>query len=86
MVESRCGCLCSTCTYKAEGVCQGCTAIRKPFWGESCPLKACCEGKGHGHCGTCADFPCAQLTQFAYDKEQGDEGRRIEQCRLWREG
>jgi hypothetical protein len=23
------------------------------------------------------------LNQFAYDKEQGDDGKRIEQCRKW---
>jgi hypothetical protein len=26
------------------------------------------------------------LKQFAYDKEQGDDGKRIEQCRKWKEG
>ncbi|MEW6710633.1 MAG: DUF3795 domain-containing protein, partial [Candidatus Riflebacteria bacterium] len=28
-------------------------------------------------------FPCQLLNKFAYDKEQGDNGKRIEQCRLW---
>ena len=36
-------------------------------------------------CGEC-DFPCDLLNQFAYDKEQGDDGKRIEQCRKWTEG
>jgi hypothetical protein len=31
----------------------------------------------------CGDFPCDLLNQFAYDKEQGDNGKRIEQCRKW---
>jgi hypothetical protein len=35
-------------------------------------------------CGiVCGDFPCDLLNQFAYDKEQGDDGKRIEQCRKW---
>lgn len=39
--------------------------------------------KGLEHCGKCSDFPCDLLNQFAYDKEQGDDGNRIEQCREW---
>jgi len=45
----------------------------EPFWGDSCPVKSCCEGKGLEHCGKCSDFPCELLSQFAYDKEQGDD-------------
>lgn len=83
MIESRCGILCSECSYREQMGCKGCTFIEKPFWGDSCPLKSCCEDKSHAHCGECKDFPCGLLTQFAYDKEQGDEGKRIEQCRGW---
>lgn len=83
MMESRCGLLCSACQYREQTGCKGCITIEKPFWGESCPVKACCEAKGLGHCGLCPDFPCALLTQFSYDKEQGDDGKRIGQCRLW---
>lgn len=85
MIESRCGLRCSECEYREQMGCQGCTAIQKPFWGESCPVKACCEGKSHAHCGQCADFSCALLHGFAYDKDQGDDGRRLEQCRQWRD-
>jgi len=63
--------------------CSGCVQIKKPFWGEVCPVKGCCEGKGLDHCGVCGDFPCDLLNQFAYDTEQGDDGKRIEQCRKW---
>lgn len=84
MIESRCGLLCSQCSYKEQMGCKGCVAMEKPFWGEQCPVKACCQGKGHQHCGQCAAFPCQLLHSFAYDKEQGDGGRRIRQCRLWR--
>ncbi len=86
MIESRCGILCSECEYR-EGVgCEGCTAIEKPFWGDACPLKTCCEAKGLEHCGCCGDFPCELLTAFAFDESQGDDGRRIEQCRAWGRG
>lgn len=84
MIESRCGILCSDCKYKEEMNCKGCLNIQNPFWGEVCPLKSCCEEKKQDHCGQCIDFPCALLKQFAYDKTQGDEGRRIAQCEKWR--
>lgn len=83
MIESRCGILCSECKYKKEVNCKGCVNIAKPFWGESCQVKSCCESKKLSNCGKCIDFPCDILIQFAYDKEQGDDGKRIEQCRKW---
>jgi len=82
MIESRCGILCSKCEY-IEQCGGGCTKITKPFWGDCCPVKDCCEGRGHEHCGQCAEFPCDLLNEFAYDKEQGDDGLRIETCRKW---
>lgn len=83
MVESRCGILCGKCEYREKMNCGGCVHIEKPFWGESCPVKSCCEGRSLTHCGMCENFPCDLLKQFAYDKEQGDDGKRIEQCRKW---
>lgn len=83
MVESRCGLMCSACAYREQVGCAGCVNIEKPFWGEVCPVKACCEERGHEHCGQCAAFPCALLNQFAYDEEQGDGGERIACCRHW---
>jgi hypothetical protein len=83
MIESRCGILCSQCHYREEVGCEGCTNIDKPFWGDSCPVKDCCEGRGHEHCGLCDEFPCKLLTGFAYNVEQGDNGKRIEACRGW---
>lgn len=83
MIESRCGILCSECSYREQMGCKGCTYMEKPFWGEQCPVKTCAETKSHDHCGQCKSFPCGQLEQFAYDKEQGDEGKRIEQCKVW---
>jgi nitroimidazol reductase NimA-like FMN-containing flavoprotein (pyridoxamine 5'-phosphate oxidase superfamily) len=61
----------------------GCTKITKPFWGDSCSVKDCCESREHTHCGLCSDFPCELLNSFAYDAEQGDDGKRIETCRMW---
>ena len=81
MVESRCGILCNQCEYLEQ--CGGCIKISKPFWGDSCPVKDCCEGRGHDHCGQCSEFPCELLNKFAYDKEQGDDGKRIRTCRRW---
>lgn len=85
MIKSRCGILCSECKYKDQMGCKGCAQIAQPFWGE-CPVKNCCEQKGHAHCGQCASFPCDLLHQFAYDPKEGDNGKRIEQCRKWAEG
>lgn len=83
MVESRCGLLCSQCAYREQMGCPGCAQISKPFWGESCPVKSCCEGKEQAHCGECGSFSCELLHQFAYDEKQGDNGQRIEQCKEW---
>jgi len=83
MIESRCGILCSECTYREPMHCKGCINIDKPFWGENCPVKSCCENRGIEHCGTCDNFPCSVLTKFSYDKEQGDNGKRINQCKVW---
>jgi hypothetical protein len=83
VIESRCGILCNECNYKEEVNCKGCLNIDKPFWGEQCPLKSCCEEKSFLHCGECDIFPCELLEKFSYDQEQGDDGKRIEQCRKW---
>ena len=83
MIESRCGILCNECEYKEPMKCNGCLNIAKPFWGDQCPVKSCCESKALEHCGECETFPCELLKQFSYDKEQGDNGKRIEQCKKW---
>jgi hypothetical protein len=83
MVQSRCGILCIECGYREEMNCGECINIEKPFGGDLCPVKDCCESKKLEHCGKCEDFPCDLLKQFAYDKEQGDNGKRIEQCKKW---
>ena len=85
MIESRCGILCGQCAYREQMGCGGCVQIQKPFWGESCPVKSCCEENPKEHCGQCESFPCGLLKQFAYDEKQGDGGKRIEQCAKWRD-
>lgn len=81
-VESRCGIKCSECHFKAEEICKGCLNIQKPFWGEACPVKTCAEEKKISCCGECGSFPCDLLKSFAYDEKQGDNGKRIENCRM----
>ncbi len=83
MIESNCGLLCSECSYREPMGCSGCIHIDRPFWADSCPVKDCCTGQQHKHCGQCVKFPCELLKQFAYDEKQGDNGRRIEQCQNW---
>lgn len=83
MIASRCGILCGECEFRLTPGCSGCTQIEKPFWGDSCTIKTCCEGKNLEHCGLCGEFPCAALQQFAYDPQRGDNGLRIRQCEAW---
>jgi len=87
MIKSRCGIVCEPQKCKeAYGLdCTGCPNICKPPWGESCPVKDCCEKRGYDHCGQCPEIPCDILKEFAYDKEHGDNGERIENCRKWAE-
>lgn len=86
MVQSRCGILCSECEYKENVKCRGCLEIAKPFWTDTgCPVKQCCEEKHLVHCGLCEDFPCSMLHDFAYSKDEGDNGARIDNCRCWAE-
>lgn len=84
MIESRCGLLCSQCSFRETMGCKGCVND-KPFWGNECPVKSCCEEKEQAHCGDCSEFVCSQLHSFAFDAENGDNGVRIEQCKKWHE-
>jgi len=88
MKESRCGLLCSSCTYREPFHCGGCVETNgNPFHG-SCPVASCCQDKGLDHCGHCQGLPCEQLYAYSYlDKEHGDNppGARIEQLKKWME-
>lgn len=81
--ESRCGLVCSHCEYRVAQNCPTCTKMEKPFWAEQCPIKSCCEDKGHTHCGQCEKIPCDLLNQFSHDLEQGDDRKRIHLCKGW---
>lgn len=82
MVDSRCGIVCSECPAKLNSECDGCVKIENPFWG-GCDVKNCCQCKDLEHCGLCADFPCEDLKRMSYDSDEGDDGKRIEQCEKW---
>lgn len=86
MVDSRCGILCSECPAKVNNECDGCEKIENPFWGV-CDVKNCCQSKSLEHCGLCADFPCEDLNSMSYDDSgEGDNGKRIGQCKKWAQG
>lgn len=82
-VESCCGIECNKCNFKIKNQCRGCFNILKPFWDEKCPIKNCCEEKNLCFCGECKEFPCKLLKSFSYDKKNGDDGLRIENCKEW---
>lgn len=81
-IQSYCGLECSECEYKkSNGNCNGCVAMGgKMLWG-SCPVAKCAIDKNIRFCGECGDFPCELLHSFAFDKENGDNGKRIENCK-----
>lgn len=87
-IESYCGIICSGCEYRESCNCGTCIETKgKPFYqeaGEKCAIAICAIEKNIRFCGECADFPCELLKKFSYDKEQGDEGKRIEQCQKWK--
>lgn len=60
---NKCGCYCEGCPSYQKG-CPGCEEVLgKPFWtehigGDTCPMYACCGGKGLENCGQCQELPC----------------------------
>jgi hypothetical protein len=82
-LAARCGIYCGECPYREETGCPGCLECAgSMFWG-TCPIAVCSIGRNLSHCGECPEFPCEQLKAFAYDAEQGDDGRRIRQLERW---
>lgn len=45
--------------------------------------KKCAQEKKLKCCGECKKFPCYLLRSYSYDKNQGDAGARIENCKKW---
>lgn len=80
--ESRCGVCCSQCQRKEAVHCAGCPKMEKPFWGGTCGVKACCEGRGLDHCGQCVEFPCDTLKGMGRDAGF-DPAPKLAQCRAW---
>ncbi len=79
--DTYCGLCCETCEYRESMHCGGCIATGgKPFHGH-CDVAECAVGKHRRFCGECEHFPCDTLKRYSYDKEQGDEGARIESCK-----
>lgn len=76
-----CGTMCDQCTFRQSTNCPTCQkAAGKMFWGQ-CKLAMCCIDKKLDHCGHCPSFPCDDLKDFSFDKEHGDNGKRIENLR-----
>ena len=73
--DSYCGLVCKDCEKK--DTCGGC------FFGggENCAIAACAGKRNRRFCGECGDFPCETMKRYAFDPEQGDGGRRIENCK-----
>lgn len=83
MAESRCGLLCSECSWRERMNCPGClNAHGKMFHGE-CKMAICCESRGLPHCGKCAGFPCEMIKSLAKDPVHGDGGRIIGRLKQW---
>lgn len=85
-IQSNCGLMCNTCSYKFSHGCEGCILLKgKPFWG-TCPVSKCCQDKGYDHCGQCPDMPCKLLNRFSCgDESECDKpkGSRLEILKMW---
>jgi uncharacterized protein YuzB (UPF0349 family) len=46
---------------------QFCPGCRKDSASGGCTIRSCAEGRGLSHCGVCAEFPCAKVTEFDQD-------------------
>lgn len=79
--DSYCGLECAICEHKISQTCGGCIATKgKPFHG-SCEIAECAQKRNRRFCGECEEFPCEILERYSYDKEHGDNGKRIERCK-----
>ena len=77
-----CGLDCDNCSFKISHNCGGCRATNgQPFYG-SCKVADCAIKRNKRFCGECENFPCEILKEYSYDPIHGDNGERIENCRL----
>ncbi|MDD2649007.1 MAG: DUF3795 domain-containing protein [Eubacteriales bacterium] len=80
-IDTYCGLSCKDCTFREQCGCKGCIATGgKPFHGK-CDVAECAVKKQVTFCGSCESFPCEILKSYSFDKEHGDNGARIENCR-----
>lgn len=78
--DTYCGLSCKDCKYKETANCGGCIATQgNPFNGK-CEVAECAKSRGKRFCGECENIPCDILKRYSFDKEQGDNGKRIENC------
>ena len=81
MFDTFCGLKCSDCEFREKFNCKGCIASGgKPFHGK-CEVADCAIAKNKRYCGECENFPCDILKKYSFDKENGDNGARIEHCK-----
>ena len=81
IIDSFCGLECFKCEFKQNDTCKGCFSSRgKPFDCD-CEVADCAISRKKKFCGECERFPCDLLKRHSYDKEDGDNGARIEHCR-----
>ena len=81
MFDTYCGLKCSICEFKEKNNCVGCIATKgKPFHG-NCEIADCAISRNKRWCGECGDFPCEILKKYSFNKEHGDNGKRIEYCK-----
>ncbi len=80
-IDSYCGLACEECEYKLKNECDGCIATKGNSFHGKCDVAECVKKRGIGFCGECEKFPCDTLKAYSFDKEHGDDGQRIENCR-----
>jgi len=81
LVDSYCGLKCFKCESREKNNCGGCVATGgKPFYGK-CEIAECAISKHKRYCGECEIFPCEVLKKYSFDREHGDDGARIENCK-----
>lgn len=81
VIDTYCGLSCKVCGYRESCNCGGCVATGgKPFHG-SCEVATCAVKHNVSFCGECPEIPCEILTRYSFDKEHGDNGERIKNCK-----
>lgn len=88
MAETFCGKTCGECSQKEVLNCPGCRIGPGREFGGDCQLAACCRGKGHETCETCAfHSTCATLRRkdhFPEDRRRKREAAAAEKAAMAR--